>query len=41
MFGILWINVYSGVFQFLRISSNSAQLLKRSGTTFHKPQSTA
>jgi hypothetical protein len=29
------------VFQFTPVSSNFAQPLKRSGTTFHRPQSTA
>ena len=33
--------VWDGVFQFLSISSNFTQPLKRSGTTFHRPQSTA
>ncbi len=41
MFGMLWIGVYDSVFQFLPISSNFAQPLKRSGPTFHRPQSTA
>ena len=40
MFGILWICVYDSVFQFLPKSSNFAQPLKRSGPTFHRPQST-
>ncbi len=40
MFGILWIGVYDSVFQFLPISSNFAQPLKRSWPTFHRPQST-
>ncbi len=40
MFGILWIGVYDGVFQFLPISSNFAQPLKRSGPTLERPQST-
>ncbi len=40
MFGMLWIGVYDSVFQFLPISSNFAQPLKRSGPTFHRPQST-
>jgi hypothetical protein len=40
MFGMLWIYVYDSVFQFLPISSNFTQPLKRSGTTFHRPQST-
>ncbi len=31
MFGMLWIGVYDSVFQFLPISSNFAQALKRSG----------
>jgi hypothetical protein len=41
MFGMLWIHVYDWVSQFLAISSNFPQPLKRSGTTFHRPQSTA
>jgi hypothetical protein len=32
--------VYNSMFQFLPTSSNIAQQLKRSGTTFHRPQST-
>ncbi len=40
MFGVLWIGVYDSVFQFLPISSNFTQPLKRSGPTFHRPQST-
>ncbi len=40
MFGMLWIGVYDSVFQFLLISSNFTQPLKRSGPTFHRPQST-
>ncbi len=40
MFGMLWIDVYDSVFQFLPKSSNFAQPLKRSGPTFHRPQST-
>ncbi len=40
MFGMLWIGIYDSVFQFLPISSNFAQPLKRSGPTFHRPQST-
>ncbi len=40
MFGMLWIGVYDSVLQFLPISSNFAQPLKRSGPTFHRPQST-
>jgi hypothetical protein len=39
-FGMLWIYAYDSVFQFPPISSNFAQRLK-SGTTFHRPQSTA
>ena len=41
MFGVLWTNVYDSGFQFRPISSNFTQPLKRSGTTFHGPQSTA
>ncbi len=40
MFGMLWIGVYDSVFQFLPISSNFTQPLKRSGATFHRPQTT-
>ncbi len=41
MFGMLWIGVYDSVFQsFLRYPANFAQPLKRSGPTFHRPQST-
>ncbi len=40
MFGMLWIGVYDSVFQLLTISSNFAQPLKRSGQTFHRPQTT-
>ncbi len=40
MFGMLRIGVYDSVFQFLPISSNFTQPLKRSGPTFHRPQST-
>ena len=40
-FGILWIDMYDSAFQFLPIYSNFAQPLKRSGTTFHRPQSIA
>ncbi len=40
MFGMLWIGVYDSVFQFLPISSNFVQPLKRSGPTVHRPQST-
>ncbi len=40
MFGMFWIGVYDSVFQFLPKSSNFAQPLKRSGPTFHRPQST-
>jgi hypothetical protein len=35
LFGMLWINMYDSVFQFPPISSNFAQPLKSSGTTFH------
>ncbi|KAL0175489.1 hypothetical protein M9458_027819, partial [Cirrhinus mrigala] len=38
MFGMLWISVYNSMFQFLAISSNFAQPLKRSEPTFHRPQ---
>ena len=38
MFGMLWIDIYDIVFQFPPISSNFAQPLKRSETTFHRPQ---
>jgi hypothetical protein len=41
MFGMLWINVYDRMFQFPPISSNFIEPLKRSGTTFHRLQSTA
>jgi hypothetical protein len=41
MCGMLWIDVYDSVIQFPPISSNFAQPLKRSGTTFRGPQSTA
>ncbi len=40
MFGMLWIGVYDRVFQFLPISSNFTQPLKRSEPTLHRPQST-
>ncbi len=40
MFGMVWICVYDSAFQFLPISSNFAQPLKRSGPAFHRPQST-
>ncbi len=40
MFGMLWIGVYNSVFQFLSKSSNFTQPLKRSGSTFQRPQST-
>ncbi len=40
MFGMLWIGEYDSVFQFLPISSNFAQPLKRSGPTFHRQQPT-
>ncbi len=36
MFGMLWIGVYDSMFQFLPISSNFTQPLKRSGPTFHR-----
>ncbi len=38
MFGMLWISVYDSVFQFLPITSNFTQPLKRSGPTFHNQQ---
>ena len=38
---VLWIDVYDSMFQFPTISCSFAQPLKRSGTTFHRPQSTA
>jgi hypothetical protein len=38
MFGMLWIDVYNSVFQFPPISSNFAEPLKRSETTFHNQQ---
>ncbi len=38
MFGMLWIGVYDSMFQFLPISNNFAQPLKRSGPTFHNQQ---
>jgi hypothetical protein len=41
MFVMLWINVYDSGFQILPTSSNFTQPLKKSGTTFHRPQSTA
>jgi hypothetical protein len=41
LFGMLWFDMYNNVFQFLPISSYFEQPLKRSGTTFHRPQSTA
>ncbi len=40
MFEMLWIGVYDSGFQFLPISSNFSQPLKRSGPTSHRPQST-
>ncbi len=41
MFGMLWIGgIYDSMFQFLPISNNFTQPLKRSGPTFHRPQST-
>ena len=41
MFGMLWIDVYDSMFQFMLISSNFAHPLKSSGTTFRRPQPTA
>ena len=41
MFGMVLVDLYEIVFQFLPISSNFALPLRRSGTTFHRPQSTA
>ncbi len=38
MFGMLWISVYDSVFQFLTISRNFTQPLKRSGPTSHNQQ---
>ena len=38
--GMLWIGIYDSVFQFPPISSYFVQPLKRSGPTFHRPQST-
>ncbi len=40
MHEMLWIGVNDSVFQFLPISSNFTQPLKRSGPTSHRPQST-
>jgi hypothetical protein len=40
MFRMLWIDMYDSVFQFPPKSSNFAQPLKRSGTIFHRSQST-
>ncbi len=40
MFGMLWIGVYDSMLQFLAISRNFTQPLKRSGPTLHRPQST-
>ena len=40
MFGMLLIDMYESMFQFQTKSSIIAQPLKRSGTTFHRPQST-
>ncbi len=40
MFRMLWIGIYDSVFQFLPISSNFTQTLKRSGPTSHRQQST-
>jgi hypothetical protein len=39
--GTLWIDVYNSVFWFPPMSSNFAQPLKRTGTTFHRIHSTA
>jgi hypothetical protein len=41
MFGKFWIDVYDSVFQFPPIFNNYAQPLKRSRTTFYRPQSIA
>ena len=41
IFWVFCIDVYDSMFQFLPTSSNFTQPLKRSGTTFHRPQSTA
>ena len=41
MFWMIWIDVYDRVFQFSLISSYFAQPLMKSGTTFHRTQSTA
>ena len=41
MFGMLWFDVYDSMFQFPPLSSNFAQPLKWSVTTFHRPQLTA
>ncbi|XP_064179527.1 E3 ubiquitin-protein ligase rnf213-alpha-like [Anguilla rostrata] len=40
MFGMLWTSTYDSVFQFPPMSNNFVQLLKRSGTIFHRLQST-
>uniref|UniRef100_A0A0E9XEK9 Uncharacterized protein n=1 Tax=Anguilla anguilla TaxID=7936 RepID=A0A0E9XEK9_ANGAN len=39
MIGMLWTRVYDSLFQFPPISNNFVQLLKRSGTIFHRLQS--
>jgi hypothetical protein len=41
MFVMLCIDMYDNMLQFAPISNNFAQPLKRSGTTFHRTQSTA
>jgi hypothetical protein len=41
MFGMLWNYVHDRELQFPPISSNFAQPLKRSGTTFHRLQTAA
>ncbi len=40
MFGMLWISIYDSIVQFMPISSNFPQPLKRCGPTFHRSQST-
>ncbi len=40
VFRMLWIGVFDSELQFLPISSNFTQPLKRSGPTFYRPQST-
>uniref|UniRef100_A0A8D3CJK5 Tc1-like transposase DDE domain-containing protein n=1 Tax=Scophthalmus maximus TaxID=52904 RepID=A0A8D3CJK5_SCOMX len=37
---LLWIGLYDSVFRVLPLSRNFAQPMKRSGPTFHRPQST-